>query len=74
LRCGGAAALTGNGPSLSEWVWAAVNVFFLIIAGILFFSFAYSVWGTPALAVTLIMGELIARLLSRWVAGCAEIE
>ncbi|CUS46583.1 hypothetical protein ACM61V_16210 [Sphingomonas sp. TX0543] len=56
-----------NRPSLPEWVWAAVNVVFVIIAGLLFFSIDDPVLGTLALAATLIAGELTARLASHWV-------
>lgn len=64
--------MRGNGPSLPEWVWAAVNVVFVIIAGLLFFSIDDPVLSTLALAATLIAGELAARLASRWITRRTE--
>lgn len=61
-----------NGPSLPDRVWAAVNVVFVIGAGILFFSIDDPVLGTLALAAMLIAGEFAARRASRWITGRTE--
>lgn len=50
----------------SEWAWAGVNLVFVVVAAILFFSIEDPVKATYGLAGSLIAGEVSARLAARW--------